>query len=403
MSIDDIVRGSRPRLVAWLASADGDLAAAEDAFAEAVERALVRWPTHGVPDNPEAWLLTVARNRQRDRWRSAEHHTAALPPEKDVPAGPGSVEATVTEIPDRRLALLAVLAHPDVDPAARTPLMLNVVLGRTAAEIGALLLVPTATMAARLTRAKKRIRRDGLRFELPGADELPTRLDEIRDAIHATYSVDWHCTGPAVRHGATGEALFLAELLTELVPDDPESHGLAALLCLSASRAAARRGDDGCLIPLEEQDTSLWDRPLLARGEEHLRLAGTSTLPGVYRLQAAIQAVHCARRHSGETDWPALHRLHSVLDRLAPTAGGTVALAVATARCDGPLAGLVVLDRLGERAWGFQPWWVARAWMQEEAGHPDEAAVSYSRALDLSTDPAERDALRRSRDRVARS
>lgn len=220
--IADLVRNARPRLLALLAAPDGDLAAAEDAFSDAVEKALREWPTTGVPANPEAWLFTVARNRRRDGWRGAAQ-TTCLDEKVTTPglvrdhtvrggisgvltARTGTVEDAALEIPDWRLALLAVAAHPAIDPVARTPLMLNTVLGLSAERIGALLLVPTATMAARLTRAKKRIKSSDLRFELPGVDELPRRLGAIRDAIYGAYSVDWMHSAATHRAGR-GEAV----------------------------------------------------------------------------------------------------------------------------------------------------------------------------------------------------
>lgn len=404
--IDRVVRDARPRLVALLAAPDGDLDAAEDAFSDAVETAMRSWPENGEPRNPEAWLFTVARNRRRDRWRADRRSTAF---DEDHTSGDGrvigalattSVEESALEIPDRRLALLAAAAHPEVDPTARTPLMLNAVLGLSAEKIGALLLVPTATMAARLTRARKRIRAADIPFETPGIDELPGRLEAIRDAIYGAYSVDWTFSAESARDGLAGEALYLAELLCELVPDDPESHGLAALLCLSSARAAARTDINDEFVPLELQDTRRWNATLLERGEEHLRAAGTDTPPGPYRLQAAIQAVHCARRRTGATDWESIRKLHTGLHALSPTAGGAVALAVATARCDGPAAGLELLDRLGERADRFQPALAARAAMLDEAGRTAEAVTAYDRTITLTTDPAARRHLERARSRV---
>lgn len=406
--LEDIVRVARPRLIALLAAADGDLAAAEDAFSDSVEQALVHWPREGVPGRPEAWLLTVARNRRRDRWRS-DRRTAPLPDEVNGHApptrhlrrsAPRDLNDGATALPDRRLALLAVAAHPAIDPAARTPLMLNTVLGLTAEKIGALLLVPAATMSARLTRAKKRIRDSGLDFEEPGIDELPARLESIRAAIHGAYSVEWTYSPAGTHPGLTDEALFLAELLTELVPTDPESHGLAALLCLSAARADARHDDLGYPVPIEDQDTTRWDSVLLARGEEHLRLVGTDTTPGPYLLQAAIQAVHCARRRTGWTDWESLRGLHAGLAGIAPTVGGAVAEAVVIGRCDGPGAGLDALDRIGPRARGFQPALAVRARLLADAGRTDAALRVYEEALAVTVDPADRRFLDRARRRL---
>ena len=412
--IANLVRNARPRLLALLAAPDGDLAAAEDAFSDAVEKALREWPTTGVPANPEAWLFTVARNRRRDGWRGAAR-TTCLDDEVTTPglardrggisgvptARTGTVEDAALEIPDRRMTLLAVAAHPAIDPVARTPLLLNTVLGLSAGRIGALLLVPTATMAARLTRAKKRIKSSDLRFEQPGVDELPGRLEAIRDAIYGAYSVDWMHSATTHRDGLADEALFLAELLTDLVPDDPESHGLAALLCLSAARRRSRIDKRGEFVPLDRQDTTTWDHALLHRGEEHLRAAGTSTSPGPYRLQAAIQAVHCARRRTGTTDWEAIRRLHSGLQESWPSTGGAVALAVATARCDGPEAGLAILDRIGDRAERFQPAVAARAALLAEVGRPGQAVEAYARAIVLTTEPTARRHLEAIRARLA--
>ncbi|GLB62754.1 DNA-directed RNA polymerase sigma-70 factor [Dietzia sp. NCCP-2495] len=403
--IDRVVRDARPRLIALLAAPDGDLAASEDAFSDAVERALRTWPDSGVPRDPEAWLFTVARNRRRDRWRGERHTTAIDEDHPDSTAGERSggfstpVEDSALTIPDHRLALLAVAAHPEVEPAARTPLMLNAILGLSAEKIGALLLVPTAIMAARLTRARKRIAAADIPFETPGIDELPSRLESIRAAIYGAYAVDWTFSAQSARDGLAGEALYLAELLCELVENDPESHGLAALLCLASARAGARVDAHGDFVPLERQDTRLWDAALLERGEEHLRSAGTATVPGPYRLQAAIQALHCARRHTGVTDWESIRRLHAGLQSLSPTAGGAVALAVATARCDGPEAGLELLDGLRQRADRFQPALAARAAMLEEASRTGEAASAYDRAISLTTDPAARRYLEQARSR----
>lgn len=400
-TIEDVVRTARPRLVAFLAAPDGDLAGAEDAVSDAVERALLTWRRDGVPDRPEACLLTVARNRRRDGWR-ASGRLDPFPGDHPSP-GAAAVDRSALEIPDRRLALMAVAAHPAIHPAARTPLMLNTVLGLTAQQIGAVMLVPRVTMAARLTRAKKRIRQSDIAFEVPGVDELPARLTSIRDAVYGAYSVEWEFSASEPRSDLAGEALFLAELLAELVPADAESHGLAALLCLSAARSGARRDERGELVPLAEQDTGRWDNPLLERGREHLRRAGTAESPGPYRLRAAVQAVHCARRDTGVTEWDSIRRLLSAPRRLAPTVGGSVALAVATAECDGPNAGLSVLDEIGPRAERFQPALAARARLLADAGRVDSSLVAYDRALALTTEPAERRFLERAREAARRT
>lgn len=302
----EVARAGYGRLVALLAAADGDIAAAEDALGDALEQALRRWPTDGVPHRPEAWLLTVARNRQRDRWRSAAHRTSVeLEPDRHSPALPDDLDPEA--LPDHRLALMSACAHPAIDPGVRTPLMLNAVLGCTAEQVGRAMSVPTATMASRLVRAKRRIREAGIPVEVPGIDALPQRMDAIREAVHGVHAIEWAASDPEPRSDLVGEALHLSELLSRLAPRDAEAHGLAALVALSAARLPARGGPDG-YVPLAEQDPAVWDADLIDRGEEHLRAGHMLGELGRFQVEAAIQAVHCARRRTGSTDWPALRR-----------------------------------------------------------------------------------------------
>lgn len=380
----------RGRLVALLASGDGDLAAAEDALADAGERALRVWTERGVPRNPQAWLYTVARNRRRDQWRSAAHRTSvALEPERDEPPVDPADER-LGDLPDRRLELLAACAHPDLDPSTRTLLMLSVVLGLTARDIAAAMALPTATVAARITRAKRRVATAGIPFELPGADELPGRVDAIREAIYGAFATDWAHAGPQPRDGLAGEAIYLAELLASLTPDDAESLGLAAVVCLAAARFPARRTASGELIPLDEQDPARWDADLTARGEEHLRQAHRAGQVGRFALEGAIQAVHMAALRSGDLKHDTLRRLHEHLHRVAPSLGSAVALAAIVAETDGPAAGLAELDQVGKRADGFQPGWVLRAELLTRTGQAEAAAPAWERAISLTTEPAER-------------
>jgi predicted RNA polymerase sigma factor len=395
-------RDSYGRLLALLSASTSDIAAAEDALADAFERALRSWPASGTPASPDAWLLTVARNRLRDHWKSArERRTGPLDGERDSLVHLDDLD--VDALPDRRLELMLVCAHPAIEPAARTPLMLSTVLGFTADQIGRAFSVPTSTMATRLVRAKKRIKAARIPFRVPGADELPGRMASVLEAVYGAYVIDWGTTGPQDRL-LPSEALHLAEVLTGCAPGDPEAHGLAALVQLSASRAPARLDPNGRFVPLPEQDPGQWDARLIGRAHEHLRAAHARGQLGRFQVEAAIQAVHCARPPGGRADWPTLLSLHRVLHAIAPSLGSGVALAAVIAEVEGPSAGLAALDALLEEAGQpgrrFQPARATRAHLLDRLGRGAEAAAAYDSAIDLTHDTAERQYLERRRDGV---
>jgi RNA polymerase sigma-70 factor (ECF subfamily) len=393
-------RDSYGRLLALLAASTSDLAAAEDALADAFERALRTWPSQGVPASPDGWLLTVARNRLRDHWKSAGVQRTS-PLDAGLAEAGRLDEVDVDAIPDRRLELMMVCAHPAVGQAVRTPLMLNTVLGYTAEQVGRAFSVPAATMATRLVRAKKRIKAAGIPFQLPGRSDLEPRMAAVLEAVYGAYVIDWATTGPETRP-LPSEALQLAEVLTALVPADPEAHGLAALVELSAARTPARTDAGGRFVPLAEQDPARWNRRLIDRAHEHLRAAHAQARLGRFQLEAAIQAVHCARGQQAETDWATLLELHRVLHSVAPSLGSGVALAAVTAEVDGPEAGLAALDalqeRAGEGARRFQPARAARANLLDRLGRNEEAATAYESAIALTHDTAERQYLEQRRD-----
>ncbi|WP_147918392.1 RNA polymerase sigma factor [Ruania zhangjianzhongii] len=381
------------RLVALLAAADGDLAAAEDALADALERALRSWPDQGVPDKPEAWLLTVARNRQRDRWKSAEvQRTAPLEPDRDGARAAIIEDVDPDAIGDRRLELMGVCAHPMIDPGVRTPLMLNVVLGFTAAEVAAAFAVPKATMATRLVRAKRRIKDLQLTFHLPDRNELPGRMEAILEAVYGAYVIEWAASDPQPRL-LPPEAERLAEVLAQLAPGDAEVRGLAALVLLSAARAPGRTDAAGNFVPLADQDPARWDTTLIARAHQHLREAYAQRSLGRFQVEAAIQATHCARRPGAVIDWSTLKQLHTTLHRLAPTHGSATALAAVLAETDGPAPALALLDEAVPESVAFQPAWATRANLLATLRRPAAAAAAYDRAIALTTRPAERDYL----------
>jgi RNA polymerase sigma-70 factor, ECF subfamily len=374
---DRTARTSYGRLVALLAASSGDLALAEDALSTAFERALTTWPDSGVPDNPEGWLLTVARNRQRDVWKSATARRGAPLDDHDAMVDPFA-ELDPEAIPDRRLELLFVCAHPAIDPGIRTPLMLQAVLGFEAAQIATAFAVPPTAMAQRLVRAKRRIKDARIPFAVPDQRTMPERLPAVLEAVYGCAAI----AGPDPADSPSGEAAYLAVTLATLLRTEPEAWGLAALTTFLLARGAARRGP---YVPLADQDPSTWDARLIAEGESYLRRAGSPERPGRFQLEAAISAVHCDRRRTGRTDWSALRTLYSALLSVAPSLGAQVALAAVIGRTEDPAAGLAALPANAEH---FQPYWATRADLLARAGRTGEAAESARTAARLSENPA---------------
>lgn len=391
-----VARESYGRLVAFLSARTRDVAGAEDALAEAFATALRLWPVEGVPHNPDAWLLTVARRRQVDAIRRRQTRAAG---EEHLTLMADEIEAAAQnpeDIPDRRLALMFACAHPAIDKGLRAPLILQTILGMTAIDIAAAFLVPPSTMGQRLVRAKSRIKDAGIPFRVPDKEELPGRLHAVLDAIYATYTKGWGEIGEARGSALADEAIWLGRLVVSLLPDEPEAKGMLALMFHAEARRHARRDATGAYVPLEEQDTSLWDDSQIELAETLLRQANASGPTGRYQLEAAIQSAHAARRRLGAPTWPAIVSLYDHL--LALTNSPVVALnrAVALAEVHGPSAALVTLNVLADdkRMAEYQPYWAARGHLFAMAGDKAEAHAAFTIAIGLATDDAVRAYLR---------
>lgn len=384
-------RQSYGRLIAYLARSWRDLAAIEDALGEALARALEVWPRRGVPDNPDGWLLVAARNRLLDGARGGKVHADAVA--SLVVTGPGEALEDAPAIPDKRLELMFVCAHPAIDPAMHAPLMLQVVLGLGAAGIASSFLVSPDTMGRRLGRAKMRIRDTGLSFAVPERDDLPARMSSVMEAVYAAYGQGWDsiASDDAGRRGLSEEAVWLARVLVALAPDNAEAQGLLALMLFCETRAAARRVD-GRYVPLAEQDLDRWSRPILAEAEAMLRAAGARAAPGRFQIEAAIQSAMVQSRLTGDDMRGPLLVLHTALTGFAPTVGNFVGRAAALADVGGAAAGLAELSGLpAEKVAGYQPYWALRAHLLATAGAPEmEVRDATMRAIGLTTDPAVR-------------
>jgi RNA polymerase sigma-70 factor (ECF subfamily) len=393
-----VARRSYGKLVAFLAARTGDVAAAEDALSEAFAAALAGWPSKGCPSNPEAWLLTVARRKMIDGARRARSGEAAIGHLQLVAEGLEEAAAGA-EIPDRRLALLFACAHPAIDAGIRPPLMLQVVMGLDAKRIASAFLMSPAAMGKRLVRAKSKIREAGIPFRIPERDELAGRLDAVLEAIYAAFSEGWTDPGgtDAIRRDLTAEAMYLASLVSELLPEEPEALGLLALMLHAEARRGARRYADGEYVPLAEQDAAKWDEAMIDEAEAQLRRAGALGVLGRYQLEAALQSAHVHRRRTGQANWEAVVQLYDALSALTGSPVVAINRAVAIAELHGANAALEAMPHVSDdaRLAEYQPYWAARAELLARAGASAEARHAYEVAIGLERDPAVRRFLQR--------
>ena len=392
-AIDRAARHGYGRLVALVAVRTGDISAAEDALAEAFATALRRWPQMGVPQSPEAWLLTVARRAAGKMQRAAATAAGAMPTLELL--SQEAMQMDAPHFPDARLRLMFACAHPAIDRAVRAPMILQTVLGVDAARIARACVMSPSAMGQRLSRAKAKIRAAAIPFRIPDRDEIEDRLDDVLMAVYAAYGLGWeHGDAPPGQADLAAEALFLGQLVADLMPQEPEPRGLLALIQYCEARRAARRDAMGRYMPLAVQDRALWDASLLAAAEVNLKAASRLGRPGRFQTEAAIQSLQVQAEPGKPGDPLVLCGLYDVLVSRWPSLAAEVARAAVHGAAHGPVRGLQMLDAIApDRAEAYQPWWAARLEMCLRAGDLAGATTARAQAIARSDDPAVREWL----------
>jgi RNA polymerase sigma-70 factor (ECF subfamily) len=387
------------RVVATLTRYFGDLDVAEEAAAEAFATAVERWAVDGVPPNPGGWLTTTARRKALDRMRREnkrdDKHRQAQMVYDDVPS------ASLGAVQDERLRLIFTCCHPALAPEARVALTLRMIGGLTVPEIARAFLVQEGAMGQRITRAKAKIKAARIPYRVPSAEDLPRRVSGVLAVLFLIFNEGYLTSGPdtdPVRQDLTAEAIRLARLLRELMPDDGEVTGLLALMLLTEARRAARVSAAGELVTLGEQDRGAWDPALVAEGHRLVRQRlATGRAPGRYQILAAINAVHTSARDARDTDWSQIVALYDQLIRLDPSPIVALNRAVAIAEVDGPDVALAIVDRLYEELVDYHAYFAARAEIVRRLGRSEEARAAYDRAIALAGNTAETAYLTRRR------
>lgn len=390
-SVEEVYRAEFGRVVAALTARFGDLDLAEEMAQEAFVEAVRRWPVDGMPPNPGAWLTLTARNKALDRLRR-ESLRDARQSEAEFLHAPEEVGMPVTSVADERLRLLFTCCHPALALETRVALTLRLLGGLTVPEVAAAFLVPERTMAQRITRAKRKIAAARIPYRVPRDSELPERLRGVLAVIYLVFT-EGHVPGSGVagvRNDLCDEAIRLGRVLHELMPDEPEAAGLLALMLLTDARREARFAG-GVMVPLDEQDRTLWNREMIAEGHALVRECLRRNAPGHYQVMAAINAVHTDAASWEATDWSQIGVLYDQLYAVTPTPVVALNRAIAVAQLAGPGAALELIDGLDLAA--YQPYWAARADLLRRVGRVGEARAAYEQAIELSTHPGEREFL----------